>query len=226
MLRPAEGLQDVSARQQEEALVAFSRWANDGLMSPLWGRVKLGLQRVVVRRQADVLEAYMYLSLSSPLLIPAEQYLSLKNSLHAGYLSYFLEDADSRANQKSVFDTSATLHLSRLSLVSELPGKSAHLVPQLHYVVETDVENGWWDEITQWYEVEHLPGLASVPGCVLARRFLNLDEGPKSLACYDLEGEAVLTSPEWLAIRATPWSSKARPHFINTKRNLYPSILV
>ena len=33
-------------------------------------------------------------------------------------------------------------------------------VPQSHYVVETDVEAGWWPEIVRWYDTEHMPGLA------------------------------------------------------------------
>nr|WP_308340281.1 hypothetical protein [Variovorax sp. ZS18.2.2] len=93
--------------------------------------------------------------------------------------------------------------------------------PGLHYVVETDPETGWLDEISRWYDTEHMPGLAAVPGCVRAMRFLNRGAGPLSLACYDLLREDVLGSPPWRAARATAWSDIARPHFTNTKRTMF-----
>ena len=76
-------------------------------------------------------------------------------------------------------------------------------------------------EISAWYDQEHMPGLAAVPGCAHAQRMLNHDHGPLSLACYDLVTEAALNSPPWLAVRATAWSDIARPHFTNTKRTMF-----
>lgn len=103
----------------------------------------------------------------------------------------------------------------------DVDGASAGERPRFHYVVETDPEAGWLDEIARWYDTEHMPGLAAVPGCVRATRFLNHGDGPLSLACYDLLREDVLGSPPWLAVRATAWSGIARPHFTNTKRTMF-----
>lgn len=110
--------------------------------------------------------------------------------------------------------------LSRLQLVQDLPGHSARAVPMRHYVVETDPEAGWEDELADWYAREHMPGLAAVPGCVRARRFINHDAGPRSHACYELVTEDTLGSPPWLAVRGTEWSSRVRPHFTNTRRTM------
>ena len=77
------------------------------------------------------------------------------------------------------------------------------------------------DEIARWYNTEHMPGLAAVPGCVRASRFINHDHGPLSYACYDLVAQETLGSEPWLAVRHTDWSSRARPHFTNTRRTMF-----
>lgn len=119
--------------------------------------------------------------------------------------------------------TAAELH--RLENRLDLPGASAGQVPQAHYVVETDANEGWLEEIERWYAVEHMPGLASVPGCVRAQRWTNHDGGPRSLACYDLVSESTLGSPPWLAVRGTPWSDRTRPHFRNTRRTMFQKLV-
>lgn len=111
--------------------------------------------------------------------------------------------------------------VSRLEQVFVAPGQARAQTPLFHYVVEMDPDAGWMPEIERWYDTEHMPGLAAVPGCIHALRFLNHDQGPLSLACYDLVAEEVLGSPPWLAIRGTAWSSLTRPHFTNTKRTMF-----
>lgn len=118
----------------------------------------------------------------------------------------------------------SNVEASRLQLQMNAPGHSAASAPRFHYVVETDPETGWADTIYRWYNEEHLPGLAAVPGCCHAWRFLNVDHGPQSLACYDLTEAQVLGSPPWLAVRHTDWSSRCRPHFTNTRRTMMETI--
>lgn len=113
------------------------------------------------------------------------------------------------------------LQVSRLEKVLDQPGASAGAQPAFHYVVEMDPETGWMPQLADWYDTEHLPGLAQVPGCVRASRFLNHDHGPLSLACYDLVTEDTLGSAPWLAVRETDWSSRMRPHFTNTVRTMF-----
>jgi hypothetical protein len=112
------------------------------------------------------------------------------------------------------------IDVSRLRLALDLAGHSSGSQPRQHYVVETDPETGWDEEIARWYRDEHMPGLAAVPGCILAQRYDNLDGGPRSLACYDLVTADTLGSPPWLAVRHTEWSSRTRPHFTNTRRTM------
>ncbi|MFT4269358.1 MAG: hypothetical protein QM586_19415 [Xenophilus sp.] len=110
---------------------------------------------------------------------------------------------------------------SPLEPVFDTAGAAAGQEALYHYAVEMDPEAGWMAEIGRWYDAEHMPGLAAVPGTVRAMRFLNHGHGPLSLACYDLASGAVLGSPPWLAVRATAWSDVTRPHFTHTKRTLF-----
>ena len=119
------------------------------------------------------------------------------------------------------FPEATDVAASRLSRVFDVPGASIGQPPAFHYVVETDPEAGWAEEIARWYDTEHMPGLARVPGCVRASRFLNHDHGPVSFACYDLVSPETLGSVPWLAVRNTEWSDRARPHFTNTRRTMF-----
>jgi hypothetical protein len=114
--------------------------------------------------------------------------------------------------------------VSRLELAVELAGASHAAEPAWHYVVEMDPEAGWHDELMRWYDTEHMPGLAAVPGSVRAARLLNHDHGPLSLACYDLVDPGTLGSPPWLAVRGTAWSSRVRPHFTHTRRTMFKTL--
>lgn len=114
--------------------------------------------------------------------------------------------------------------VSRLKLVLDLPGHSQGDAPRQHYVVETDPEADWKEEIERWYRDEHMPGLAAVPGCIRALRYDNMDAGPGSLACYDLVTADTLGCPPWLAVRHTDWSSRVRPHFTNTRRTMMDAV--
>jgi hypothetical protein len=113
---------------------------------------------------------------------------------------------------------------SRLQLVLDCPCASPSAPITTHYTVQTDPAVGWEDEIAQWYAQEHMPGLAMVDGCVRAQRYTNHDHGPSSFACYDLTAAEVMGSPAWLAVRATDWSSRCRPHFTHTRRTFFQSL--
>jgi hypothetical protein len=114
--------------------------------------------------------------------------------------------------------------VSRLENVFDTTGVSAATVSAFHYVVETDVDEGWWPEFTRWYDEEHMPGLAAVPGCVHAVRYVNHDYGPRSHASYLLVTEDTKGSPPWMLMTDSAWSSRVRPHFVNTIRTMMRSL--
>lgn len=124
--------------------------------------------------------------------------------------------------KKMIQSSQATeIFASRLCKVFEQSGSAAGQSPHFHYVVETTPEKGWRKEISKWYDQEHMPGLAAVPGCIHTVRMINLDDGPRSIACYDLVDKSVMGSAEWLKVRHTAWSDRCRPHFTKTKRNMF-----
>ena len=120
--------------------------------------------------------------------------------------------------------SSGVLRVDRLERVFPPTGASAGKITGFRYVVETDAAEGWEDELSRWYDAEHMPGLAAVPGCVDAQRFINRDAAPHSHACYDLTDPKILESSAWLAVRRTAWSDRIRPQFQNTRRTLFRSL--
>ncbi|MBA2964385.1 MULTISPECIES: hypothetical protein [Ramlibacter] len=195
----------MDARPTDVLLVRCSLASPDGLADAARRLVANAgwpatLQRAAWSAPAQL--AYVYLQLTREQAIPA------------GAL------ADLAAQWRTLCPQAEAIDVARLQRALDLAGVSAGATPRNHYTVETDPREGWADEIERWYAVEHLPGLAAVPGCILAQRYLNHDSGPRSLACYDLVAAEVLTTPAWLTVRETEWSDRARPHFTNTRRTM------
>jgi hypothetical protein len=143
------------------------------------------------------------------------------------YIYFYLKDFSARneiVHNSFLNDISHSLKSSRVSRIefkNQIAGYSSKDTPNNRYVVEMDPEGGWEKELFEWYDQEHLPGLASVSGCVRAIRCINLDNSPHSFAFYDLVATNVLGCEAWLKVRHTKWSDQVRPHFTNTKRTMF-----
>ena len=70
-------------------------------------------------------------------------------------------------------------------------------------------------EFNEWYNTEHLPQLAAVPGVLCARRFgsQEADRERQYLAMYHLTNPDVSSSDAWKKAAGTPWTERMRPHF-------------
>lgn len=70
-------------------------------------------------------------------------------------------------------------------------------------------------EFNEWYNSEHLPQLAAVPGVLCARRFRASDTASprKYLALYHLTGPDVSRAPAWSQAADTEWTRRMRPRF-------------
>jgi len=68
-------------------------------------------------------------------------------------------------------------------------------------------------EFNEWYDKEHIPALAAVPGVLCARRFRGTGEGRKYVALYHLTAPEVQESAEWKKARQSDWTSRLQPHF-------------
>jgi hypothetical protein len=119
----------------------------------------------------------------------------------------------------------AGVEAARLARLQDLRGASHGERAAFHYVVETDVVPQAEGDLNDWYNDEHLPGLAAVPGTIRAQRFLNLEGAPRYHACYELVAQETLGSAPWLAVRHTAWSDRVRPNFRNTKRTMFRRVV-
>lgn len=67
-------------------------------------------------------------------------------------------------------------------------------------------------EFNEWYENEHLPRLAKIPGVLCARRFTSPGVGHKYVATCHLTSPEVCESSAWRAAAATPRAQQFLPH--------------
>jgi hypothetical protein len=67
-------------------------------------------------------------------------------------------------------------------------------------------------EFNAWYDTEHIPALARVPGVLCARRFKSAGGAPKYIALYHLTAPEVVDSAEWKrASEGTAMPAQVRP---------------
>jgi len=78
-------------------------------------------------------------------------------------------------------------------------------------------------DFNAWYDEEHIPALAGVPGTMAARRYVtgpDPDCSHKHVAIYHLEAPEVTLSDAWKEAIDTPWSARVRPTFRDRLRVL------
>jgi hypothetical protein len=68
-------------------------------------------------------------------------------------------------------------------------------------------------EFNEWYNIEHIPALAAVPGTLCARRYRGTGAKQRYVALYHLASPDVPDSAAWKAAANTPWTERMRPHF-------------
>ena len=70
-----------------------------------------------------------------------------------------------------------------------------------------------------WYDTEHVPALARVPGVLCARRFRTGGGNPKYVALYHLSSPGVVDGAEWKAASgSTPMPEHIRPQISDRLR--------
>jgi hypothetical protein len=70
-----------------------------------------------------------------------------------------------------------------------------------------------------WYDTEHVPALARVPGVLGARRYRTSAGNPKYVALYHLVAPGVIETPEWKAASgSTPMPQQVRDQISNRLR--------
>lgn len=81
-------------------------------------------------------------------------------------------------------------------------------------------------EFNQWYNIDHLPALVSVPGVYGARRYQAVEGDSKYLAVYEMNDAGIPKSAAWDKARNTDWTLKMRPLLKDPRvilsRRIYP----
>jgi len=80
-------------------------------------------------------------------------------------------------------------------------------------VVSMNVASEHEHDFNEWYNVEHLPALAAVPGTRAARGYHARGGWNRYLALYHLASPEVPDSAAWKKAVETPWTARVRPHF-------------
>ncbi len=72
------------------------------------------------------------------------------------------------------------------------------------------------EDFNAWYDQEHLPALAAVPGTLAARRYRTGEDAEgthRYVAIYHLTSPDVTYGEAWKTAANTPWTERMRPHF-------------
>ena len=64
------------------------------------------------------------------------------------------------------------------------------------------------EEFNAWYDTEHIPYLAAVPGVLRARRFAPVDGSKQYLAVYEFADLDVILTDAWNKAAYTPWTQR------------------
>jgi hypothetical protein len=211
------------ALQQRSALRFRAPRRAGGASHPVVARVRAALLQRRVRPPAEqqlIAEARAF-ALSIPAPVRLQVCLSLDGS--QSYTYAWMEAAVLAAC--AFGENLGAGRSARLAPISEWQGASAAAEAPYHYVVATDVEDENEADFNRWYDTEHMPGLAAVPGAVHCARLSTRDGGRRYHACYDLTGPEVLDGAQWQAARHNAWSSRMRPHFKNPRRIMFRTLL-
>jgi hypothetical protein len=76
-----------------------------------------------------------------------------------------------------------------------------------------NVDPAYEQEFNEWYDNEHIPSLAAVPGTLCARRFRDVKGTHRYLALYHLKSPDVPLTAAWKKAADTPWTERLRPYF-------------
>ena len=87
------------------------------------------------------------------------------------------------------------------------------------------------EEFNDWYDFEHLPDRAKLPGFLTAKRFACVEGWPRYLAIYDLRSIGVLDEAPYRALSGdgfSPWSkrvlNRVRGQYRASGDQIYPGM--
>ena len=172
--------------------------------------------------------------LSMPGWLRGRRYVSLEGKPKYVAL-YDLEDLDALTSPKykeaqasstpwtrQVVDNLAGFTRTEYQLVQSL-GESPKEGAPYALLVRLETDESHDPELNEWYEQEHLPALAGVPGCLSARRYrmtAGTPDSVKYLMVYEAANRETIRAGAWTKAADTDWTRHMRPFFRNRKDNI------
>jgi hypothetical protein len=148
---------------------------------------------------ANPRQAVASYDLESPAVLRSDPYRAIAYE----NLSVWSKRVTAMCQRLMRFDGEQTLPGS----VDSPPNAGGLLVNAMNVVPEHEAE------FNEWYDHEHVPALAAVPGVLSARRFKDETGTHRYLALYHLTAPEVTTGQAWKEAAGTPWTERLRPHF-------------
>lgn len=130
--------------------------------------------------------------------------------------------------EKSIMPRLATLDRRVFDLISEdrpaarpAPAATDGPAPAV-MAVSMSVPAGSEDDVTAWYEREHIPMLLAVPGWRRIRRYrLTAGTGPEYLSLHELDGQHVFEEDAYKAAISTPWRNRIVESAIDREKRVF-----
>jgi hypothetical protein len=111
----------------------------------------------------------------------------------------------------------------RIFSYGERPPKDAEFVLTVRLNAQPEHEK----DFNAWYNEDHIPALAGVPGVYCARRYLAVEGDPRFLAVYEMRDSGIPKTPEWDKARNYGRTAQIRPHLQDLQavvgRRIYPA---
>jgi len=96
----------------------------------------------------------------------------------------------------------------RIFSLGERPAKE----PEFALTVRLNTPADHEKEFNAWYDEDHVPALASVPGVYCARRYIAVEGDPKYLAIYEMKDAGIVKTSEWEKARLYGRTAQIRPY--------------
>lgn len=97
------------------------------------------------------------------------------------------------------------------------------------FIALLDVPDDFEAAFNRFYDTDHIPKMAAVPGVHSARRYKVVDTTlknyPRYAATYDIDHPGLRQSPEWKATASPDWLNKVRPSLTHHEYIMYRRIL-
>ncbi len=88
--------------------------------------------------------------------------------------------------------------------------------------VSMSVPDAAVDDMTAWYDEEHIPLLLAVPGWRRSRRFVLAEgAGPRYLSLHEIESRAAFDEPAYKAAVSTPWRDRVVSSALARERRVF-----